>query len=137
MTYLLYFQKTSGLEANDEKSVVYFGGVPEEVQQEILHLLGFVQDTLPIRYLGVPLSSKNTSIVQFQTLIEKIMGRVKSWTSRFLSYTGRIQVIRSVLFSIQIFWAQIFVMPKKVTHCIEAVCRKFLWSGRLTPPRKL
>ncbi|KAH0648277.1 hypothetical protein KY285_033525 [Solanum tuberosum] len=28
---------------------VYFGGVPKEVQQEILHLLGFVQGTLPLR----------------------------------------------------------------------------------------
>ncbi|WMV50781.1 hypothetical protein MTR67_044166 [Solanum verrucosum] len=46
------FSKTSGLEENEEKSVVYFGGVSGEVQQEILHLLGFVQGTLPIRVAG-------------------------------------------------------------------------------------
>lgn len=49
---------------------------------------------------------------------------------------SRIQVIKSVLFSNQIFWAQIFVMPKKVIRCIESICRKFLWFGGVDTSRK-
>ncbi|XP_019239049.1 PREDICTED: uncharacterized protein LOC109219081 [Nicotiana attenuata] len=41
----------------------------------------------------------------------------------------RVQLIKSVLFSIQTYWAQIFVLPKKITKLIEAMCRSFLWTG--------
>ncbi|XP_060188663.1 uncharacterized protein LOC132617631 [Lycium barbarum] len=42
---------------------------------------------------------------------------------------GRAQLIKSVLFSIQVFWAQVFILPKKVIKTIEATCRTFLWTG--------
>lgn len=44
------------------------------------------------RYLGVPLSTKRVSILQYQPLIDKIMERILNWTSRFLSYAGRTQL---------------------------------------------
>lgn len=57
------FSKASGLEENEDKSSIYFGGVAQEIQQEIVNILSLVQDTLPIRYLGIPLSSIRTSII--------------------------------------------------------------------------
>lgn len=47
---------------------------------------------MPFKYLGVPLSTNRVTIVQCQLLIDKIMGRIQNWTSRFLS--GRVQLIR-------------------------------------------
>ncbi|KAK4716502.1 hypothetical protein R3W88_014840 [Solanum pinnatisectum] len=67
-------------------------------------------------------------MVQYQPLIDKIIGRIQSWTSRFLSYARRVQLIKSVLFSIQIFWSQVFIFLKKVIKCIEGICRSFLWT---------
>lgn len=46
-----------------------------------------------------------------------------------LSYAGRLQLIKSVLFGIQLYWCQIFVMPKKVLKEIQRICRVFLWTG--------
>ncbi|XP_070035530.1 uncharacterized protein [Nicotiana tomentosiformis] len=43
--------------------------------------------------------------------------------------TRRLQLIKSVLFSIQTYWSQIFMLPKKITKLIEAICRSFLWTG--------
>ncbi|KAF3645514.1 hypothetical protein FXO38_19607 [Capsicum annuum] len=130
------FSQISGLVANNEKSSIYFGGVPKKVQTEVLQSLKFVQGSLPFRYLGVPLSTKKVSILQYQPLIDKIMGKIVSWTSRLLSYAGRAQLIKSILFSIQLFWSQIFIMPKKVVKCIEALCRNFLWSGGVDISKK-
>lgn len=123
------FSKVSGLIANLSKSSVYYGGVTHEVQNEIHNLLGISKGELPIRFLGIPLSTKRVSVVQCQPLLDKMLGRIKSWTTRFLSYAGRSQLIKSVLFSIQVFWAQIFILPKKVVKFIEATCRNFLWSS--------
>ncbi|XP_019252627.1 PREDICTED: uncharacterized protein LOC109231417 [Nicotiana attenuata] len=119
-----YFQqlsKASGLVANADINSIFFGGVNDDQQQEILQALGFVKGTLPVRYLGVPLSSKRLSLVQCQPLLEKMLGRIQSWTSKFLSYAGRIQLIKSMLFSIQVFWSQVFVLPKKLIQLIERV----------------
>ncbi|XP_019240180.1 PREDICTED: uncharacterized protein LOC109220174 [Nicotiana attenuata] len=58
-----------------------------------------------------------------------MLARIKSWTTRYLSYAGRIQLVKSVLYSIQVYWSQVFVLPKKVVQMIEATCRSFLWTG--------
>ncbi|KAH0685683.1 hypothetical protein KY290_017200 [Solanum tuberosum] len=123
------FSKTSGLIANQSKSCVYFGGVPEPIQQQILQHTGFTKGALPFKYLGVPLSSKKLSISQCQTLIDKMVGRINTWTVKFLSYAGRLQLVQSVLTSIQAFWSQIFLIPKKLLQTIETLCKRFLWKG--------
>ncbi|XP_059295399.1 uncharacterized protein LOC132048723 [Lycium ferocissimum] len=130
------FSKVSGLVANFSKSSVYCGGMTSEEEQEILGTLGFSKGELPFRYLGVPLCTKRVSYIQCQPLLNKILNRIKSWTTKFLSYAGRAQLIKSVLFSIQVFWAQVFVLPKKVIKSIVATCRSFLWTGRTEISKK-
>lgn len=130
------FSQASGLVANADKSSIFFGGVRDDIEQEILQVLGFSKGSLPVRYLGVPLSTKRLSLVQCQPLIEKMLGRIQSWTARFLSYAGRIQLIKSVLFSIQVFWSQVFMQPKKLIQLIESVCRRFLSTGGVEVTKK-
>ncbi|XP_070004706.1 uncharacterized protein [Nicotiana sylvestris] len=76
------------------------------------------------------------SVQQCQPLLEKMIGRIQSWTTKFLSYAGRVQLIRSVLLSIQVYWSQIFLLPKKLIHLIESMCRRFLWTGSVEATRK-
>ncbi|XP_060183073.1 uncharacterized protein LOC132613029 [Lycium barbarum] len=138
------FSMASGLIANVDKSCIYFGGVSTEVQSQILHELNFVKGDLPFRYLGAPSSTKRITIVQCKPLtivqckplIDKILGRITSWISRFLSYAGRSQLIKSVLFAIQIFWSQIFAIPKKIIQVIESICKRFLWTGSVEVSKK-
>ncbi|XP_060182493.1 uncharacterized protein LOC132612187 [Lycium barbarum] len=130
------FSSVSGLIANKDKSSIYFGGVPNEDQRRILYFLGIPKGELPIKYLGVPLCAKRISVVQYQPLLEKMLGRITSWTTLFLSYAGRMQLLKSVLFSIQVFWSQLFVLPRKVIKMIEAICRTFLWTGGIDVSKK-
>lgn len=132
----LNFFATSGLIANASKSSSYFGGVREKDQQHILNIHGFVKRELPFRYFGVPLSTKRLSIIQCQPLIEKMIGRITRWTTILLSYAGRVQLIQSVLFSIQTFWSQFFVLPMKVVKIIKDVYKRFLWTGGTKVTRK-
>ncbi|XP_060200123.1 uncharacterized protein LOC132628355 [Lycium barbarum] len=130
------FSKASGLVANVEKSSIYFGGVSNAEQLLIIRELGFAKGELPFKYLGVPLSTKRTTVFQYKPLVDKILERIQSWIARFLSYAGRIQLIKSVLFSVQIFWSQVFILPKKIVKVIESLCRKFLWIGSVEPSKK-
>lgn len=130
------FSKASGLEANLQKSTAYFGGVPHGDIQELQQLLPIPQGIMPFTYLGVPLSHKKLTINQCKPLVEKVTNKIKSWTARFLSYAGRVQMVTSVLFGVQTYWAQIFVLPKKIIKEIETKCRIFLWTGQDSPSKK-
>lgn len=52
-------------------------------------------------------------------LVERITKRIKSWTNKCLSYAGRAQLIQSVLFSIQVYWSSLFILPKKIIKALN------------------
>ncbi|XP_019224105.1 PREDICTED: uncharacterized protein LOC109205806 [Nicotiana attenuata] len=130
------FSAASGLIANPNKSSIYFGGVDNRTQQHIMNMLGYTKEKLPFMYLGVPLSTKRLTAMQCEPLIDRMLNRIQCWTTRFLSYAGRAMLIKSLLRAIQTFWAQIFVLPKKIIQFIETICRRFLWSGSAEPTKK-
>ena len=57
MEGIKHFSDVTGLVANQEKSSIYLAGVGEVLQQKIIDSIGFTKGSLPIRYLGLPLSS--------------------------------------------------------------------------------
>ena len=82
-----------------------------------------------MRYLGVPLISTKLTASNCKPLVDRILSRVSSWTARFLSFAGRLQLIKSVLYGIQSFWNGLFILPKAITRHIEQILRQFLWKG--------
>lgn len=67
--------------------------------------------------------------IDCQPLIDKITSKITSWTSRFLSFDGRLHLIDFVLFSLQNFWCSMFLFPFKVIEKFEHICNSFLWKG--------
>lgn len=122
--------------ANIEKSEIYFAGVSEIVIQNVIKRVGFSQGALPFRYLGVPLEAKKLSYQMCKPLLERVTSRLHSWTSKFLSYAGRLRLIQSVAEVMVAFWSQVFLLPKKLIKQVEAKCRGFLWSGSDGPSKK-
>ncbi|XP_010315566.2 uncharacterized protein [Solanum lycopersicum] len=57
------------------------------------------------------------------------MARINSWTAKKLSYAGRAQLVKTVLFGVQAYWAQLFIIPAKIIKLIEGLCRSYLWAG--------
>ncbi|KAG8383331.1 hypothetical protein BUALT_Bualt04G0001400 [Buddleja alternifolia] len=52
-----HFSAATGLQANLRKSQIICGGLGKEEKTQILRATGFVEGTMPMRYLGVPLTS--------------------------------------------------------------------------------
>ena len=86
------------------------------MKNQMVQQLGYNMEELPFKYLGVPLSTKKMTVMQWYPLIEKIMARITSWTARKLSYAGRAQLVQTVLFGVQAYWAQLFLIPAKVIN---------------------
>ena len=89
-----------------------------------------------MKYLGVPLISTRLSHCDCQPLLEKIMAKIQSWTSRALSYAGRLQLIGYMLYSIQLYWCSMFIIPKYTISKIEQFFSSFLWAGKLGNSRR-
>lgn len=97
------FSIASGLLANTDKTSIYMARVYADERQTILPLPGFEEGTLPFRYLWVLMSSKKLPIHQCVPLIEKITVRINCWSTKLLSYSSRLQLIKSVLFGIHTY----------------------------------
>lgn len=54
---LTFFAKISGLQVNKDKSTQIFAGIQTQMVEQMKQITGFCLDTLPIKYLGVPLIS--------------------------------------------------------------------------------
>ncbi|XP_049360745.1 uncharacterized protein LOC125825449 [Solanum verrucosum] len=87
------FGDTTGLVANVEKSNIFLAGITDYLKEEILEMTGYSLGTLPIRYLGLPLSSKKWGKMECHQLVEKITERVTNVYARKLSYAGRLQAV--------------------------------------------
>jgi hypothetical protein len=127
---LLEFENLSGLKANPDKSSLFCSGASRVVKDHISHCLQIRVGVLPVRYLGVPLISTRLNAADCSVLLEKIASRIDSWLSKRLSFAGRLQLITSVLYSIQVYWSSIFILPKSILHAIEQKFNRFLWNGK-------
>lgn len=116
------------MEANNEKSCIYFAGVSQEVVVQLANYIHMPIGSLPFRYLGIPLAAKKLSFTQCKPLIDGITSRAQGWMAHFLSYAGRVQLIKSILGRMQNYWAQIFPLRKKLIKAVESICRRFLWT---------
>ena len=123
------FRQLSGLSPNPDKSNVFMCGIAANVGEQILSLLGYNAGCLPVRYLGVPLISSRLKGSDCRALVDRIIARAKSWTCRALSYAGRLQLVKIILFAIQVYRSSIFILPKAVIKQIEQTLRAFLWKG--------
>nr|GEW37595.1 hypothetical protein [Tanacetum cinerariifolium] len=121
------FKEASGLVPSLPNSKAYFCNVLNITKIAILHILPFEEGNLLVKYLGVPLVTSRLAFRDCKELIEKVQARVDDWKNKFLSVAGRLQLIRSVLSSMHIYWASIFILPSHVLSNIEHIMRGFLW----------
>lgn len=128
--YLPKFESLSGLATNAGKSMCFLSNGPQEQASHIIDtLLRFQTGTLPAKFLGVPLISTKLCSADCYPLIEKITRTVASWTNKFLSYSGRLQLIQSILFAIQSYWSAFFIFPAVTIKAIKIIFSRFLWKG--------
>ncbi|KAL0308178.1 UNVERIFIED_CONTAM: putative ribonuclease H protein [Sesamum angustifolium] len=99
---LTEFAALSGLNVNPVKSQIILSRAVQQERRQIVEYLGFQEGSLPVRYLGVPLTSSRLTIADCRPLINRIDTRLAGWNQHNLSYAGRVQLIK---------------------------CEKFLWQG--------
>ncbi|XP_019085419.1 PREDICTED: uncharacterized protein LOC104715049 [Camelina sativa] len=132
---LAQFKRVSGLGINLQKTCLYLDGDNRDTISQLASAHNLTYGSLPFRYLGVPLLTHKLTASDYQPLIDKVKGRISSWTNRHLSFAGRLQLLHSVINNTINFWASIFLLPTKCLEMLEQICNAFLWNGIATTAR--
>lgn len=74
--FLHHFWLFSGLQVSNAKNTIFFANCATESERSITAILGFNEGNFPMRYLGVPLSSKRINVVDCQPLLDKVKAKL-------------------------------------------------------------
>lgn len=74
------FNSLHGLSVNQRKSEVFLFAITNDIKQQIILVLLFKYNNMPVRYLGLPLVTWKSSLKDCVPLIEKITARLSTWT---------------------------------------------------------
>jgi hypothetical protein len=84
-TFLDTFAGLSSLSINPSKNSLYLSSIYVELQSSITTFLGIQHKALPVKYLGVPLITTRLTQTDCISLVERIISRIKLWTSSSLT----------------------------------------------------
>ncbi|KAL0291297.1 UNVERIFIED_CONTAM: putative ribonuclease H protein [Sesamum radiatum] len=134
--FLRRYENMSGQRINYVKSAFISGKKASRIAQRIKAITGFTMKTLPITYLGAPLYKGNKRKLLYVDLIDKIRAKIAGWEQCYLSYGGRLQLIKTVLASMPIYLLQVLNPPVSTLQKIEQIFAKFFW-GSSTEQKKI
>ncbi|CAN1233139.1 Putative ribonuclease H protein At1g65750 [Linum perenne] len=96
------FASWSGLRVNPSKCELFGAGIPDITLAAMQRISGFRLGLFP---------------------------RVTGWSSKTLTFSGRLQLVNSVLMSLAHFWMRVFSLPLGVIIRIQQICAGYLWGG--------
>ena len=115
----------SGLLLNRAKLTVVGICMSPEVLAQVSEILSTPVASLPIHYLGIPLTEGRMCNVDWQPVTAKIEAQLGGWQARLLSRGGRLVLLQSVLTAIPTYFMAPARMPEGVRHRIECTMRRF------------
>ncbi|XP_039069262.1 uncharacterized protein LOC120215754 [Hibiscus syriacus] len=129
LSVLDLFYEISGLQLNSSKCKIFSTGCSSRSVDLFQQISGFKKGSLPVRYLGIPLVTRKLTEKDCVVLIDKIKQRLHHWSARNLSYAGRLELIRSVLFSVSNYWCRQLILPNSILTKVDQLCSRFFWKG--------
>ena len=100
---LMWFEAISSLKVNMDKSELILVGSVENVE-ELASDLGCKVGSLPSTYIGMLLGAPFKFVVTWDGVEERFHKRLAIWKHRFIFKGGRINLIRSTLSNLPIYF---------------------------------
>jgi hypothetical protein len=119
----------SGLKINFLKCEVVTMGMNLTEGQRVAGLLNYKLGSFPVKYLGLPISNKNISILEWEPLYSKVAGRVCPWQGKFMSSGARLILPNSSLSSLPMFTMGMFLLADGVHVKLDTPRARFFWEG--------
>ena len=123
---LCLYEAASGQKINaDKSSVFYSANTLEEKKNEILEILGPMQDSRYGKYLGLPSIIGKSKNEVFAKIKERVGRKLAGWKEKILSIGGRETLIKAVVQAIPTYAMSCFQLPKGLCDDIEGMMKRF------------
>lgn len=127
---LQIFGDASGLRTNLSKcSITEVYGAGDELER-MQQILGCKIQPFPIKYLGLPLSTRKVPKQEIRKAVDAVARRLQPAHGPLMAKSGRLIWVRSVLSSIPVYGMIADGLPPWAREEIDAICRRFLWAGK-------
>lgn len=103
--------------------------VNEDRLQLLADLLGCKAGGIPNTYFSLPLCNGVASKSLWFPVLERLEKRLSLWKTYYLSFGGRITLIKAALANLPIYFISIFKCLVEVIKCMEKLQKDFLWQG--------
>ncbi|KAJ9555293.1 hypothetical protein OSB04_009907 [Centaurea solstitialis] len=123
------FEACSGLKINLSKSSLSGVRVAKEEVKNMARRLNCKEDSLPFKYLGLPVGGNLNLSRNWRPLIGKFRDKLSGWKAETLSIGGRSCLCKSVLGALGTYLFSMYKAPKKVINLHEGLRRNFQWGG--------
>ncbi|GAV67189.1 hypothetical protein CFOL_v3_10698 [Cephalotus follicularis] len=125
------YEEFSGQLINRDKSCFVVSSTMTRQRTDLISAWSnFEGQSLPIKYLGIPLFKGRARALYFEDLVERISSRIQNWKCKLLSFGGKLTLIKSVLSSMPIHVFSLLKVPKMVSNRIQKLFANFLWNSQ-------
>lgn len=100
-------------------------------KHQIADILKINIGTLPMMYLGIPLSNNKLKTRDFGYLIDKKIKKISHWNSKMLNISVRIEFVKTVIHPVVQFWLQFTHFSMTVIQRINSICANFIWKSKV------
>ncbi|XP_058746295.1 uncharacterized protein LOC131619188 [Vicia villosa] len=123
------FEMVSGLGINFNKSKLIGININPFFLNVATTFLSCKREEKDFSFLGIRVGSNPRRVKFWSPLVDKLRRRLSTWKGRWLSFGGRIILLKSVLGSLPIFTFSFYLAPKKVIQEINKIQSNFLFGG--------
>ena len=116
---------------NPDKSSVFFSpNTPSAAKDEILNILGPMQDSWHKKYLGLPSLIGKSKTQVFAEIKERVGKKLAGWKEKLLSIGGREIPIKAMAQAVPTYTMSCFQLPKTLCDNLKRMMRNFWWGQR-------
>ncbi|CAJ2662016.1 unnamed protein product [Trifolium pratense] len=126
---LVLFETMSGLKVNFNKSMLVGVNISDSWLGEAASVLCCKVGKIPFLYLGLQIEGDPRRLSFWDPVLHRIKNRLSGWKSRFLSFGGRLVLLRSVLTSLPVYALSFFKAPSGIISSIESLFIKIFLGG--------
>jgi len=118
---LLIFEQVSGLKVNFHKSLIMGVHVSDSWLYEAAMVLNCRVGTLPFVYLGLPIGGDPRKLEFWRPLLNNITSRLSNWKRKFISFGGRLILLKFIMSSLPVYFLSFFKAPTGIISSIESL----------------
>jgi len=126
---LMSFEQVSGLKVNFNKSLLTGVNVSTSWLHEAALVLHYRVGNFPFMYLGLPIGGDPRKLDFWKPIVNSIISRLSSWKSKFLSFGGRLILLKSVMSSLPVYFISFFKAPAGIISSIKSLFKFFFLGG--------